>query len=57
MISPRIAWKYRKLAWRYRALWKYRSIWQHRKDVMAALLTGAVVGWAAAHDSRINPSN
>ncbi|MFN7992205.1 MAG: hypothetical protein U0Q18_01300 [Bryobacteraceae bacterium] len=49
MVTPRTAWKYRKLAWKHRGLWKYRSLWQHRKDILAAAITAATVSWAATH--------
>lgn len=46
MIDARTAWKYRRLAWKYRKLWKYRGLWTRRKDVLAASMTAAAIGLA-----------
>jgi hypothetical protein len=49
MFSVRNAWKYRKVAWKYRRLWKYRGLWRHRKELLAGVVGGVAVGWALSH--------
>jgi hypothetical protein len=49
MIDAHTAWKYRKLAWKYRRLWKYRGLWNNRKELLAGTITAASIGWALAH--------
>ena len=49
MSKLRLAWKYRKLIWKYRSLYKYRKLWTRREDVLAAAVMAASMGWALSH--------
>jgi hypothetical protein len=48
MITPRRAWKYRQVVWKYRRLWKYRGVWIHRKELLAGGIAGAAIALAFA---------